>query len=94
MLLAGTHRAAKITAFHFAIALFPSLLGVPLEARAQTERPTEQMGDVRRGICSILKSAAQTNDLPVDFFVRVIWQESRFRPNAIGPVTYTGARAL
>jgi hypothetical protein len=94
MLLAGTHRGAKIAAFHFAIALFPSVLGMPLEARAQTVRPTEQTGDVRQVICSILKSAAQTNDLPVDFFVRVIWQESRFRPNAIGPVTYTGARAL
>jgi hypothetical protein len=94
MLLAGTHRGAKIAAFHFAIALFPSVLGMPLEARAQTVRPTEQTGDVRQVICSILKSAAQTNDLPVDFFVRVIWQESRFRANAIGPVTYTGARAL
>ncbi len=29
----------------------------------------------------------------MEFFARVIWQESRFEPGAIGPVTRSGARA-
>ena len=38
-----------------------------------------------QSICEVLATAATTNDLPVDFFARLIWQESRFRPDAISP---------
>jgi Transglycosylase SLT domain/SPOR domain len=41
-------------------------------------------------MCLMLESAARANDLPVDFFVRVIWQESRFQADAIGPPTRSG----
>jgi hypothetical protein len=34
-------------------------------------------------VCDALATAAATNDLPVDFFTRLIWQESRFKPDAI-----------
>jgi len=34
-------------------------------------------------LCEALAAAAATNDLPVDFFIRLIWQESRFKPDAI-----------
>ena len=34
-------------------------------------------------ICSALASAAAQNDLPTDFFARLIWQESRFDPAAV-----------
>jgi transglycosylase-like protein with SLT domain/sporulation related protein len=44
-------------------------------------------------ICQMAKSAAAANGLPVDFFARVIWQESRFRPDTLGPRTRTGQRA-
>jgi Transglycosylase SLT domain len=37
------------------------------------------------GLCEALATAATTNDLPVDFFTRLIWQESRFKPDAISP---------
>jgi len=33
-------------------------------------------------ICSALAAAAAQNDLPTDFFARLIWQESRFDPAA------------
>jgi hypothetical protein len=33
--------------------------------------------------CEALAAAAATNDLPVDFFIRLIWQESRFKPDSI-----------
>jgi hypothetical protein len=34
-------------------------------------------------ICSALAAAAAQNDLPTDFFTRLIWQESRFDPAAV-----------
>ena len=40
-----------------------------------------------------LNPAARANDLPVEFFARVIWQESRFRADAVGPLTRNGRRA-
>ncbi len=44
-------------------------------------------------ICLLIESAAVANGLPVEFFSRLIWQESSFRANAVGPVTRSGARA-
>ena len=32
-------------------------------------------------ICQMVESAAAENGLPFEFFARVIWQESRFRPD-------------
>ncbi len=50
-------------------------------------------GGAMDSICLILESAAAANTLPLEFFARVIWQESRFRPTAQGPVTRSGHRA-
>jgi hypothetical protein len=44
-------------------------------------------------ICLLVESAAQAHGLPFEFFARLIWQESRFQPNAIGPMTRNGQRA-
>src|SRR5947209_5131234 len=44
-------------------------------------------------ICLMIESAAEANGLPLEFFARVIWQESRFDPQAIGPLTRRGSRA-
>jgi hypothetical protein len=44
-------------------------------------------------ICLLVESAAQAHGLPFEFFARLIWQESRFKPNAVGPTTRSGARA-
>ena len=41
----------------------------------------------------MIESAARANDLPLEFFARVIWQESRFQSDAVGPVTRNGQRA-
>jgi len=48
----------------------------------------------RQSICLLLESAAQAHRLPFEFFARLIWQESRFKPDAVGPVTHSGRRAL
>jgi hypothetical protein len=47
----------------------------------------------RDSLCLMLESAAAANDLPLEFFVRLIWQESRFVPDAVGPPTRSGQRA-
>jgi hypothetical protein len=49
---------------------------------------------VQQSVCLLVESAAQTHGLPVEFFVRLIWQESRFKPAAVGPLTRSGRRAL
>jgi hypothetical protein len=37
----------------------------------------------REEICDTLAEAARSNDLPVPFFIRLLYQESSFRPHAI-----------
>src|SRR5436309_12786001 len=44
-------------------------------------------------MCLMVESAARAAGLPLEFFARVIWQESRFQTDAVGPVTRSGQRA-
>src|SRR6201993_3997581 len=44
--------------------------------------PSNGAASVAR-ICDVLAASAAENDLPVDFFARLIWQESRFDPTAV-----------
>jgi hypothetical protein len=55
--------------------------------------PSALKADTRESLCLIIESAATSHMLPLEFFARVIWQESRFQPNAVGPVTRSGQRA-
>ena len=41
-------------------------------------------------VCEALASAAQNNDLPTPFLIRLIWQESGFNQNAVSPVGAQG----
>src|SRR4051812_25190631 len=52
--------------------------------------PKAVLTPAQQSICMLLESAAWANGLPVEFFARVIWQESRFRIDAVGPVTRSG----
>jgi soluble lytic murein transglycosylase-like protein len=49
--------------------------------------------DLRESVCLMIESAARAHNLPLEFFARVIWQESRFQPNVVGPRTRSGDRA-
>jgi Transglycosylase SLT domain len=69
-------------------------LTAPNRAPAQPVAPPEQTGNSRYSVCQIIEAAAQANTLPVDFFTRVIWQESHLRADVVGPVTRSGERAL
>jgi hypothetical protein len=63
-------------------------LAIPQE---KPEKPVSQ--DTRESVCLMIEAAARANNLPLEFFARVIWQESRFQPDAVGPMTRSGQRA-
>jgi soluble lytic murein transglycosylase-like protein len=66
---------------------------LPMRADAQGNPDPGRDASTREAMCLMIESAARANDLPLEFFARVIWQESRFQPGAIGPVTRSGQRA-
>jgi hypothetical protein len=56
--------------------------------------PAAAPNSTSQSICLLVESAAQAHGLPFEFFARLIWQESRFKPDAVGPRTRGGRRAL
>ena len=62
-------------------------------AESQAKPASAPAPGTNESICLMIEAAAQSYGLPVDFFARIIWQESRFQPDAIGPVTRSGERA-
>jgi Transglycosylase SLT domain/SPOR domain len=74
-------------------------LGGPSEPSgpAPTERPAQPRSSApgeppsRESICLAVQAAAAANDLPIEFFTRLIWQESRFDPRA---VSHKGAQGV
>lgn len=65
----------------------------PGENVAPNKEGSTKDADAREAICLMIESAASAHDLPLEFFARVIWQESRFQPDAVGPMTRRGQRA-
>src|SRR5262245_17430316 len=55
--------------------------------------PRDRTSELSHLLCPFIQSVAVQNELPVEFFARLIWQESRLRPDAVGPVTRSGKRA-
>jgi hypothetical protein len=77
---------------------------VQAPAAANSDQPADKGGsqqqpesaketDTREAMCLMIESAARAHDLPLEFFARVIWQESRFQSDAVGPPTRSGQRA-
>ncbi len=66
-----------------------------LATKGEPVKSTEASDDAgtREAMCLMIESAAKSQNLPVEFFARVIWQESRFQSNAVGPMTRNGQRA-
>jgi transglycosylase-like protein with SLT domain/sporulation related protein len=69
----------------------PSVEELAIPQAPQSEKSAD--AGTREAMCLMIEAAARANDLPLEFFARVIWQESRFQPNAVGPVTRHGQRA-
>lgn len=70
-------------------------------AHDRAEKPADGFGDEsaasepspaerRAALCGLLMGAADEHDVPADFFIRLIWTESRFDPNAVSPVGAQG----
>src|SRR5262249_7406789 len=78
------------------LSVFPAFAqDAPREDPPAVTKPDKlgETGDAQNSLCLLLESAARANGLPVEFFARVIWQESRFRADAVGPMTRNGKRA-
>lgn len=79
----------------FACVLVLPLVATELTAQEVDEPYNGQTSrQVQQSVCLLVESAARAHGLPVEFFVRLIWQESRFKPTAVGPLTRSGRRAL
>ena len=62
----------------------PATPAAPTEAASKDRRPSVD------DICRTLAQAAADNELPEEFFTRLIWQESRFDPAAVSPAGAQG----
>jgi hypothetical protein len=67
-----------------AAVLSPLARATPQSESAGTAKPS--VAD----ICRTLAQAAADNELPEEFFTRLIWQESRFDPSAVSPAGAQG----
>jgi soluble lytic murein transglycosylase-like protein len=56
---------------------------------SETELPFTRFVSMEE-ICTTIETAAADHELPVSFFARLIWQESRFRPYAVSPAGAQG----
>jgi hypothetical protein len=66
-------------------------LAIPLDRQQETRLATDTQ--TLESICLMVEAAARASDLPLEFFARVIWQESRFQVDSVGPMTRRGQRA-
>ena len=74
----------------------PPAAAAPAEQNAAAPpapTPAPSDADLRESVCLMIEASARANNLPLEFFARVIWQESRFQPGVVGPRTRSGERA-
>ena len=76
----------------------PAQAAEPRHAENQRETHTETNGtavaspsSAPETMCDTLAAVAKRHELPADFFIRLIWQESRFNPSA---VSFKGAQGI
>ena len=76
----------------------PAQAAEPRHAENQRETHTETNGtavaspsSAPETMCDTLAAVAERHELPADFFIRLIWQESRFNPSA---VSFKGAQGI
>jgi hypothetical protein len=50
----------------------------------KSDAPTEKDA-AQKALCTAIEAAAKAEGLPVPFFTRLIWKESRFRSDAVSP---------
>jgi hypothetical protein len=55
----------------------------PAEDEAATAEPDPEAA--QKALCEAIETAADDHELPVGFFTRLLWKESRFRTDAVSP---------
>jgi len=72
----------------------PAQTGVEQALEPQHTPPAPAVKPVvyrsRQEVCDTLAKAAQSNDLPIPFFIRLLFQESRFKPDVVSRVGAQG----
>ena len=56
-------------------------------------QPDLRSSDLQDSVCLMIEAAGRAHGLPPEFFVLVIWQESRFRADTVGPRRRNGESA-
>lgn len=79
-------KLVRLPLLTLSLTLLPGLL-----ARADDTRAAEPARPLVETICPLMEKEALSNGLPPAFFIRLIWRESRFRPNA---VSHKGAQGI
>jgi len=90
-LLSPSGAALFLSQVSIVLALSVLMLSSPLLAQGPSGKVAGQ--DAHSTVCPLVEVAARDNALPIDFFTRLIWTESRFRADAIGPLARSGERA-
>ncbi len=70
--------------------LAPLSLALPFAGKTFADPPGKSLPVTIGRICNLIETHAVREQLPVDFFARLIWKESRFDPNAVSPVGAEG----
>ncbi len=86
-------RAMKRVVLQLTLRLAAGAVALAVAWVAQAAPKNETAGNPRPSvdeICRTLAQAAADNDLPEEFFTRLIWQESRFDPMAVSPAGAQG----
>ena len=72
----------------------PPLEASPIVPSSGPDASTLSIGNVNEAtteqLCDVVKNAAQESGIPVGFFVRLLWQESRFRSEEVSPAGAQG----
>jgi hypothetical protein len=71
------------------LGLLALFCGSPVLAGSESAA-TDKVESIETSVCRLIESSARTQNLPVAFLTRLIWQESSFRPNIISPAGAQG----
>jgi Transglycosylase SLT domain/SPOR domain len=71
------------------LGLLALFCGSSAPAGAESAAPGK-VESIELSVCRLIESSARTQDLPVAFLTRLIWQESSFRPYEISPAGAQG----
>lgn len=78
-----------VWAWAVGLSLFVATLGgaqeIPATAAASVAEAEEPAHASEEALCALIEDAAEDNGLPIGFFTRLIWKESRFQGDAVSP---------